>query len=156
MISIRFLDALRDFLEPILLTGAAYWGLRACGEPGGLEDWPRPIPTEEAELRPRLSYANVVSTACLFVLLGGAAYAAVELPKNSVGKKQLKKNAVTGIKVKDRSLTGSDLDLGTLGTVPRAASADSALRAGTAADAAALQGLGAGAFVHGNGSVIGN
>jgi hypothetical protein len=50
--------------------------------------------------RPRLTYANVVSTICLFVLLGGGAYAATELPANSVGTKQLKKNAVTLKKIK--------------------------------------------------------
>jgi hypothetical protein len=48
-------------------------------------------------LRDKLTYANVVSTLCLFLLLGGgAAYAATEmLPKNSVGTKQLKTGAVT-------------------------------------------------------------
>lgn len=67
-----------------------------------------------------LSYANVVSTLCLFLVLGGgAAYAATHLAKNSVGPKQLKKNAVTaakikpgavnGAKVQDGSLTGADL-----------------------------------------------
>ena len=46
-------------------------------------------------MRPRLTYSNVVSTLCLFLLLGGgAAYAASHLGKNSVGSKQLKKNAV--------------------------------------------------------------
>ena len=42
------------------------------------------------------------------------------------GTKQLKKNAVTGSKVKDHSLTGRDIDASTLGTVPRAADADHA------------------------------
>jgi hypothetical protein len=50
-------------------------------------------------LRPRLTYANVVSTICLFILLGGAAYAAEALPKNSVGTKQLKNGAVTEAKL---------------------------------------------------------
>jgi hypothetical protein len=45
-------------------------------------------------LRPRLTYANVISTLCLFIVLGGGAYAANALPKNSVGAKQLKKDAV--------------------------------------------------------------
>jgi hypothetical protein len=40
-------------------------------------------------VRDRLTYANVVSTLCLFLLLGGEAYAATQLPKNSVGTKQL-------------------------------------------------------------------
>jgi hypothetical protein len=51
-------------------------------------------------LRSKLTYANVVSTLCLFLLVGGsAAFAATQLPKNSVGSKQLKKNAVTPAKL---------------------------------------------------------
>jgi hypothetical protein len=52
-------------------------------------------------LRGNLTYANVVSTICLFLLLsGGAAYAASQiLPKNSVGPKQLKNGAVTPAKL---------------------------------------------------------
>lgn len=51
-------------------------------------------------IRKRLTYANVISTICLFLLLGGgAAYAATHLPKNSVGSKQLKKGAVTPAKL---------------------------------------------------------
>jgi hypothetical protein len=48
-----------------------------------------------------LTYANIVSTICLFLLLGsGAALAAqIVLPKNSVGAKQLKKAAVTPSKL---------------------------------------------------------
>lgn len=52
-----------------------------------------------AVLRRHLTYANVVATVCLFVVLGGGAYAATQLPKNSVGPKQLKKGAVTPAKV---------------------------------------------------------
>lgn len=61
-------------------------------------------------LRPKLTYANVISTLCLFLLLaGGTAFAAAEiLPKESVGTKQLKNGAVTGKKVKKGSLTASD------------------------------------------------
>jgi hypothetical protein len=46
-------------------------------------------------MRPKLSYANVVATLALFIALGGASYAAIKLPKNSVGAKQLKRGAVT-------------------------------------------------------------
>src|SRR3954452_21270697 len=50
--------------------------------------------------RPRLTYANVDSTICLFLLLGGgAAFAASQLPKNSVGPKQIKKGAITPAKL---------------------------------------------------------
>jgi hypothetical protein len=103
-------------------------------------------------MRPKLSYANVVSTVCLFLLLaGGAAYAAGHLAKSSVGSKQLKENAVTGAKVKDQSLTGKDVNASTLGTVPDAVHAH---RADTAGDADTLQGNGPGAFVRGNGTTI--
>ncbi|HEX8208224.1 MAG TPA: hypothetical protein VF587_19330 [Solirubrobacteraceae bacterium] len=59
-------------------------------------------------LRPHLTYANVVSTACLFIVLGGVSYAAATLPRNSVGAKQLKRNAVTSAKVKNGSLRAAD------------------------------------------------
>lgn len=52
-----------------------------------------------AGLRQRLTYANLVSSICLFILLGGAAYAATALPNNSVGTKQLKNKAVTLAKI---------------------------------------------------------
>ena len=51
-------------------------------------------------LRGKLTYANVISTLCLFLLLGGgAAFAASQLPKNSVGTKQLKKGSITPAKL---------------------------------------------------------
>lgn len=84
-------------------------------------------------MRPKLTYANVMSTLCFFLLLGGGAYAAAHLPKNSVGMKQLKKNAVTTAKIKDEAvtaakvqagtLTGKQIDASTLGEVPTASNA---------------------------------
>jgi hypothetical protein len=84
------------------------------------------------EFRSRLTYANVMSTIGVFLLLGtGAALAADQvLPKKSVGTKQLKTGAVTaaklkksavtkvkikngavdGSKIKDGSVTGSEID----------------------------------------------
>jgi hypothetical protein len=51
-------------------------------------------------VRSRLTYANVISTLCLVLLVGGGtALAATQLPKNSVGVKQLKKAAVTPAKL---------------------------------------------------------
>lgn len=47
-----------------------------------------------SSLRKRLSYSNVIASIALFVALGGAAVAA-GLPKNSVGKKQIRRGAVT-------------------------------------------------------------
>jgi hypothetical protein len=65
-----------------------------------------------------------MSTLCFFLLVsGGVAYAAGHLGRNSVGMRQLKRNSVTGLKVKDKTLTGRDIDLATLGTTPSAADA---------------------------------
>jgi hypothetical protein len=55
-----------------------------------------------------------VALLALFVALGGTSYAAVKLPRNSVGTPQIKKNAVTGAKVKDRSLMAADFAAGQL------------------------------------------
>jgi hypothetical protein len=66
-----------------------------------------------------LSYANVVSTICLVVVLSGTAYAATTLPKNSVGSAQLKANAVTSDKVRDGALLRKDFKAGQLLAGPR-------------------------------------
>jgi hypothetical protein len=60
-------------------------------------------------IRERLSYANVMATLAVFISLGGGAFAALRLPANSVGTRQLKESSVTGHKVKDASLTGVDI-----------------------------------------------
>jgi hypothetical protein len=97
-----------------------------------------------ALLRPRLTYANVVSTICLFVVLGGGAYAAVQLPPKSVGTKQLKNKAVkrvkiaakavTGPKIAPDSVTGAKVKESTLGRVPEAQHANLATDAATLND----------------------
>jgi hypothetical protein len=61
----------------------------------------------------------VVALLALIVALGGTSYAAIKLPKNSVGNKQLKKNAVTGSKVKDGSLFSNDFAAGQLPRGPK-------------------------------------
>ena len=50
-------------------------------------------------LRSRITYPNVVATLAMFLVLGGGAYAATKLPKNSVGTKQLKKGSITPAKL---------------------------------------------------------
>jgi hypothetical protein len=50
-------------------------------------------------LRRHLTYANVVASLALFLALGGAAFAATQLPRNSVGTGQLKPEAVTSGKI---------------------------------------------------------
>jgi hypothetical protein len=84
----------------------------------------------------RLTYANVVSTLCLFLLLGGgAAFAATKLAKNSVGTKQIKNSAVTGAKIKNGAVTGAKIDLSSVGTVPSASNASHATSADHASEA---------------------
>jgi hypothetical protein len=87
-------------------------------------------------LRRRLTYANVMSSIAVFlVVAGGSAFAANQLGKNTVGTKQLKNNAVTGAKIKNGAVTGAKLSLSTLGTVPSATNATHATSADTATKA---------------------
>ena len=60
---------------------------------------------ERLRFRDQLTYANVMATIAVFIALGGASYAAIQLPKNSVGTKQMKKNAVTTAKIKKEAVT---------------------------------------------------
>jgi hypothetical protein len=85
-------------------------------------------------VRRRLTFANVISCLALFVALSGAAYAA-GLSKNSVGTKQIKNEAVTAAKVKKGSLTGAQINVSTLGTVPTATHANIADQATSATKA---------------------
>lgn len=57
----------------------------------------------------------VVACVALVVALGGTGYAAITLPRNSVGNRQLKANAVTSGKVRNGSLSAKDFG----GTLPR-------------------------------------
>ena len=52
-----------------------------------------------SHLRRHIGSAHVIALLALFVALGGSAYAALNLPKNSVGAKQLKRGAVTPAKL---------------------------------------------------------
>ena len=61
----------------------------SSSEPGD-----RPMTHPLARLRGRLSYANVTATLALFIALGGTSYAAITLPRNSVGAKQIRAGAV--------------------------------------------------------------
>src|SRR6188508_717663 len=70
-------------------------------------------------LHVRPSPAMVVACAALFVSLGGVGYAAIVLPANSVGTKQLKKNSVNTAKVKKHSLLKSDFKPGQLPRGPK-------------------------------------
>jgi hypothetical protein len=60
-------------------------------------------------IRSHLSFANVISVIALFVALGGASYAAVSLPKNSVGSKQIKKRAVRNKHINKNAVSASKI-----------------------------------------------
>ena len=63
-------------------------------------------------LRARLTYANVMSTLAVVLLLGtGTAYAA-----GSIGSRQVIDNSLRSIDVRNDNLTGTDIKNGTLGT----------------------------------------
>jgi hypothetical protein len=64
--------------------------------------------------RPKLSYANVVSSLALFAALGGVSYAAVALPAGSVGHKQVRASAITTQQVRDHTLRKRDFRAGVL------------------------------------------
>jgi hypothetical protein len=61
----------------------------------------------------------IVACTALIVALGGTSYAALKLPRNSVGNKQLRPNAVTSGKVRNGSLTARDFRGSTLKRGPR-------------------------------------
>ena len=70
--------------------------------------------------RLRPSPAMVIACLALGVALGGTSVAAIQaLPRNSVGTKQLKRNAVTSVKVKNRSLLAVDFKAGQLPRGPK-------------------------------------
>jgi hypothetical protein len=66
-------------------------------------------------LRGRLTYANVMATLALFVALGGASYAAIKLPPNSVTKKQITADAVRSSELAADSVDSSHITDGGVG-----------------------------------------
>jgi hypothetical protein len=60
-----------------------------------------------------------VACIALTIALGGTSYAAITLPRNSVGTAQLKRNAVNSAKVKNFSLLRADFKRGQLPAGPR-------------------------------------
>ncbi len=62
----------------------------------------------------RITPSLVISVIALVVALGGASYAALKIPKNSVGSKQLKKNSVTAKKIKKNAVTAAKLKAGSV------------------------------------------
>jgi hypothetical protein len=100
------------------------------------------------QIRKRITYANVMSSIAVFLVLGGgAAYAAKKIGSNeikgnsittgkikkeAVSASKIKKNAITTAKIANGAVTGAKLNLGTVGTVPNAAHAINADNANNA------------------------
>jgi hypothetical protein len=62
-------------------------------------------------LQQRLTYGNITATIALFIALGGTSYAAIQIPRNSVGSSQLRAGSVGSSEVKNRSLRTIDLSV---------------------------------------------
>lgn len=67
----------------------------------------------------RPSPALVIAVIALFAVLGGSAYAA-----KKIGSNEIKANAITTAKIKKNAVTGAKVKESTLGTVPKATTAD--------------------------------
>src|SRR3954451_13764714 len=102
-------------------------------------------------LRLRLNYANVTATLALFIALGGSSYAALKLPRNSVGATQIRAGAVHSSEVKNGTLRTADLS-GSTRRALRGAAGPTGPQGPAGAAAAKLFAAvnAAGAFVRGN------
>ena len=97
------------------------------------------------QIRKRLTYANVMSSIAVFLVLGGAtAFAAKKIGSNeikgnsittgkikkeAVSAAKVKKNAITTVKIKNDAVTGDKVKESTLGQVPSAANAQNSTNA---------------------------
>src|SRR5688500_1996481 len=66
-----------------------------------------PVTLRRSNMKPILGgsrYANITATLALVVALGGTSYAAVNIPANSVGSKQIINSAVKSADVKNDGL----------------------------------------------------
>lgn len=70
-------------------------------------------------MRLRPTYANLVSTLALALVVSGGAYAATQLPKDSVGAKQIKTSAVRSKDVRNGGIKAVDLRADVLADVVR-------------------------------------
>ncbi len=82
-------------------------------------------------IRERLSYANVMATIAVFVALGGTSYAAITLPRNSVGSKQIRSGAVGTTELRTGAVRGKDIRNGTIGLRDVSGSARRSLKGAT-------------------------
>ena len=77
-------------------------------------------------IRSKLTYANVTATLALFIALGGTGYAALQLPRDSVGPAQIRAGAVGSSElhsraVNSRVIRNKSIRLGDISTSARQA-----------------------------------
>jgi hypothetical protein len=63
-----------------------------------------------------LSYANVMATIAVFIALGGTSYAVVSLPRNSVGKQQLRNRSVGSPELRSSAVRSKHIHNGSITT----------------------------------------
>lgn len=63
-------------------------------------------------IKDRMTYANVTASLALFIALGGSSYAALTLPRDSVGSNQIRARAVRSSELRDGSVTLKDINRG--------------------------------------------
>lgn len=66
-------------------------------------------------LRRRLSFANVTAAAALFVALGGTSYAAINLPANSVGTREIRTGGVGKAEIQTGGIGSAEVRTGAIG-----------------------------------------
>lgn len=103
--------------------------------------------------RPRLSYANTISTVALFLALGGVSYAAAILPRNSVGPTQIRAGAVGTSEIRNGGIRLPDIASSTRKAL-RGASGPPGLAGPAGASAVSYFSVvsGSGQFLRGNAS----
>lgn len=125
-----------------------------------------------SRIRHHLTYANVMATIAVLLTMGGASYAAIALPSNSVGTRQLRNGAVTSAKL-SRALrrrvfarrafhlvrgpggpVGSRGPQGPHGTAGIAGSAVAFARIGPGGGISQTKNVSGVAVINGNGSVV--
>jgi hypothetical protein len=109
-----------------------------------------------ARLRRHVTYSNVMATVAVFIALGGISYAAIKLPANSVGTKQLRAKAVTLKKINPKARRALKARRGASGVpgVQGPQGAAGADGADGASGAAALPGLATGVPSFTGGSIL--
>ena len=81
-------------------------------------------------LRQRLTFANLMSSAAVFIALGGTSYA-LTLPRNSVGAQQIRRGAVRASEIRSGAVRSSDVKDRSLGVRDLSVAARESLRGQT-------------------------